>query len=685
MLLALMVATSMTYGQERTIHVAIDGGLPPFEYVDESGNAAGFLADTFNHIAVTLGYAVVYVPASPVAARTMLDKGIVDVRACMFEDSSKNAGLSEPLWHSSYSVMVRSDSHWTRNADIKNGSIATRAGDMAQTAAARLSTRVDASGEWTSVLAAVADGSANCAIVPTVLGARLIEERAYRGLKMLQPPIWHVTYRLEFGPGADALVASIESQLATMRDDGNLDAIGMRWLSSSQEESEQSGSGTILALLAATLTIAAIAIAWALVQRKRLARLQATAMQPASLPRPTLPEEHPLGLDAAGAAQKPDLSEESTTLIACLSRELRTPLHGVSGALQMLKPAHLEPEHEQTLEMAMASVSQLGHIMDTIDDVVDAKNGSLHIMLAELRFAEFAQSIEARIRQAAEAHGLTFRCTIQGSDRTIVSDAKRLGQIIGNLCDNAIEFTPHGEIDLLLALNQDNLRVIVRDTGPGLPVERAQELFLPHYKDEKGNPAQKLGLGLTMAKAIIDALHGTIAYKSSSGQGTEFDVTIPVTSASITAPVEIAATAEPPSLHQPQKHRRVIIAEDEAINRLYLKRVLELAGYHVAQAANGAMALESALEGSWDFILMDVSMPKMDGLEATRRIRAHEAGREGHRTPIIALTAHAYTEDRQACVQAGMDGFLSKPFTETALWSEIHRVLDSLQSTPPAQ
>ena len=112
-----------------------------------------------------------------------------------------------------------------------------------------------------------------------------------------------------------------------------------------------------------------------------------------------------------------------------------------------------------------------------------------------------------------------------------------------------------------------------------------------------------------------------------------------------------------------------------------MKRVLELAGYQVAQAPNGAVALETALEGDWDFVLMDVSMPKMDGLEATRRIRAHETSHGGQHTPIIALTAHAYTEDRQACVQAGMDGFLSKPFTETALWAEIQRVLALFEGT----
>jgi ABC-type amino acid transport substrate-binding protein/AmiR/NasT family two-component response regulator len=146
--------------------------------------------------------------------------------------------------------------------------------------------------------------------------------------------------------------------------------------------------------------------------------------------------------------------------------------------------------------------------------------------------------------------------------------------------------------------------------------------------------------------------------------------------------------AEP--VMQPLK-ARVIVAEDEAINRMYLKRILEKAGYEVRAAADGQAALEAAAERIWDFILMDVSMPRMDGLEATRRIRALEMERKSPRIPIIALTAHAYAEDREACAQAGMDGFLPKPFTEPALWAEVSRIAESrvaesrLATDPPGR
>jgi len=684
--LLLCIATSMVHGDERTLRVSIDAGFPPFEYIDETGKPSGFVVDIINQLASDQKFSVEYTPATPISAKAMLGKGTIDMQAIMYSDINPSyaATVSTPLCYTSYSVVVRVGSDIHDNTDIRNHSIATRMGDLAQTAGSIPGSRIIAFDDWTAMLTSVINGSADCAIVPTIIGSRLLLEQSMRTLTMIGPALWHTTYRLAFHTGDIALSNLVDSGLAMMRDSGTMDRISVRWLSIQKAPSTSAISGAVLAILAATLTIAAVAVAWALVLRKRLANITTVA-----IPMPqadSSPMVHPH--EANDQADEPkqhedDMSTENTKLIACLSRELRTPLLGVSGALEMLKPAHLAPEDHQTLEMAMSSLRQLGRIMDTLDDVVDAKNGSMHVQMSEFQYAEFAQTIESQIRQAAEVRGLTFRCTIQGSNQYIVSDSERITQIIRNLCDNSIQFTEHGEIDLVLALMSDALHIVVRDTGPGLPEDVRHELFMPRYKDEQGNPAAKLGLGLALAKAIVDALRGSIGYTSKPNHGTEFEVIIPVLAGSKPIPAETQALMETPPVHS--HHGRAIIAEDEAINRLYLKRVLELSGYQVAQAPNGAIALETALQDSWDFILMDVSMPRMDGLEATRRIRAHEIGRQGQRTPIIALTAHAYTEDRQACAQAGMDGFLSKPFTETALWTEIHRVLASLQPAPHPQ
>jgi len=681
-ILFLFIATTLAHADEQTLRVSVDMGFPPFEYVDETGKPAGFLVDVINQVAHDHHLSITYLPAQPGALKAMLEEDTIDMRATMYIDSSPivAGAVSTPLWYTDYSVVVRQGSDIRDNAGIRSHIIATRTGDLAQTAASSLSSRLVGFDDWTTTLSAVIDGTADCAVIPSIICSHLLLQLGRQALMMISPPLWHATYRLEFKAADPALRDLVEQGLATMRDNGELDRIGMRWFAIQGPTGPPFLTGLVLAILAAALTMTAVVLAWALVLRRRLACAPFRALPAQS------PDGEPLEHSHESAGQtpstqscEPDLTAENTKLIACLSRELRTPLLGVSGALELLKPAHLEPEHYQTLEMAMSSIRQLGRIMDSIDDVVDAIDGALRLQMNEFAYRQFAKAIEAETSAAAEIRGLTFRCVISGPDQLIISDEKRLAQVIRNLCNNAIEFTEHGEIDLLLTLESGGLHIVVRDTGPGLSDDARQELFMPRYKDEKGKPAAKLGLGLTMAKAIVDALRGSIDYTSNLNQGTEFAIVIPVATASRPVAEDIPVVAEALHINQHTGHGKAIIAEDEAINRLYLKRVLELAGYQVAQAPNGAAALETALEGVWDFILMDVSMPKMDGLEATRRIRAHETSHGGH-TPIIALTAHAYTEDRQACVQAGMDGFLSKPFTETALWTEIQRVLTLLQA-----
>lgn len=680
---ALLLAATMAYGNDRMLRVSVDMGFPPFEYVDETGKPAGFMVDVVNRIAQDQHVSILLVPAPPTASQAMLDEGSVDIRAAMYADAGPAAAgsVSTPLWHADYSVVVRRGSAIHDNAGIRNHSIATRSGDLAQAAAEGLGSRVVGFDDWTATLSAVIDGTVDCAIVPTIVGAHRLLLHENQDLRMIGPPLWYTTYRLEYRPADPALRDTIEHGLAAMRDSGDLDRIGLRWFSMQIPTGPAFLNGMVMAMLAAAIIIAAVTLAWALALRQQAARAPA----PAAPIRPQGSEPLEPPHDEAGQAPdtqrpEPDLMAENTKLLACLCRELRTPLMGVSGALGLLKPAQLEPEQQQTLEMAMASMAQLAGIMDTLGDVVDAAHGSLRLQMGEFAYRQFAAQIDAEIREAAEIRGRTFRCVIQGEDQQIVSDQKRLAQAIRNLCNNAIEFTEHGEIDLALSLMPEGLHVVVRDTGPGLPEDARHEPFVVRYTDETGKPAAKLGLGLKLAKAIIDALHGTLRLTSGPGQGTEFVIEIPVAIGSMPLPEHIPALAEVAPVNRPVHHGRAIIAEDEAINRLYLKRILELAGYQVAQAANGAIALETALEGAWDFILMDVSMPKMDGLEATRRIRAHQAAQEAPHIPIIALTAHAYAEDRQACAQAGMDGFLSKPFTEMALWAEIQRVLGLIEA-----
>ncbi|HPB65537.1 MAG TPA: response regulator, partial [Spirochaetales bacterium] len=368
-------------------------------------------------------------------------------------------------------------------------------------------------------------------------------------------------------------------------------------------------------------------------------------------------------------------------------QELRTPLQGILGAIDLLGRTRLDASQSKSLAMARSSSEQLNAVLTNILDAMGAERGTLRIEPAEFRYLEFASWLESELRPRAEDQGLGFRFSARGQDRLVNADRRRISQVIMNLCANAIGYTERGEVELSMALGDEALYVSVKDTGPGLTEEARKHLFQPFYDASRIRKGAGIGLGLAQVKAIVDAMDGSIRYETSPSIGTRFEVSLPIQSVADDGATEGEAgresvTAEAPAL---TSGGRVIVAEDEAINRLYLKRLLETSGYTVSPAGNGLDALEAAGSGSWDFILMDVSMPRMDGLEATRRIRAMEADRGLTRTPIIALTAHAYAEDRQACVAAGMDGFLSKPFAEPALWDEVRRVSATVALNRPGQ
>jgi CheY-like chemotaxis protein/anti-sigma regulatory factor (Ser/Thr protein kinase) len=422
-----------------------------------------------------------------------------------------------------------------------------------------------------------------------------------------------------------------------------------------------------------------------------------------------LAESEKIKTEAKRAAGK------ESAFVAYINQELRTPLQGILGATELLEKTTLDEGQARTLSMIRSSAMHLNRIVSDLLDAIGGESGSLRIEPVEFSYGEFSTWVESSLRPYAEERGLAFRFMTEGDERRLMADRNRLTQVIVNLASNAIKYTDRGEVEVILRLDGKNLRVSVKDTGPGIPEDARKKLFHPYYKSrlEGMNVSGGLGLGLSIVKSIVDAMHGQVSYETHPGMGTHFEVMLPIKSTplvyaghgaplhdagthgtaasgvpSIEQPAAVEAAKDKPAASEtkgntaakPQRKQagspgRAIIAEDEAINRIYLKRVLEHSGYEVTQAADGEAALAAATTGEWDFILMDVSMPRMDGLEATRRIRAFHAQHQARHMPIIALTAHAYAEDRSACAGAGMDGFLSKPFTEAALWVEVKRAV----------
>jgi len=264
----------------------------------------------------------------------------------------------------------------------------------------------------------------------------------------------------------------------------------------------------------------------------------------------------------------------------------------------------------------------------------------------------------------------------------VIGDACRLRQILVNLTSNALKFTERGTIDVRAASEARcdegiELRLSVSDTGPGIPQDRLERIFEP-FTQADGSVTRKFGgtgLGLTISRRLVALMGGKLWAESTPGQGTTFHFTARLgrgSAASTNAPAGNADTAKP--LRSPR--RRVLVAEDNAVNQRVTARILENLGHTVQVVGDGRAALDALERERFDLVLMDVQMPGMDGLEAVAELRRREES-TGQHEPVIALTAHAMKGDRESCLAAGMDGYLSKPFQAHQMRAAIDDLLGS--------
>ena len=261
----------------------------------------------------------------------------------------------------------------------------------------------------------------------------------------------------------------------------------------------------------------------------------------------------------------------------------------------------------------------------------------------------------------------------------------RIAQIVMNLTDNAVRNTEAGRVDVHIGLHQADsadaadLEIRVTDTGPGIPLDQQEAVFSAFTQVDAGGDGMRdgLGLGLSIVKSITEMLGGSVSLRSRLGEGSTFRVLLPVEIADGAAPQEASHESAGGSQQVPARQgAHVLIAEDEAINRMYLEQLLKDRGWTTTSVGDSERALESARGQAFDLILTDLSMPKLGGLEFTGRLRRLEEETGRRRTPVIALTAHARDATKRECDAATVDGFVTKPFRENELFDEIDRVLN---------
>jgi signal transduction histidine kinase/CheY-like chemotaxis protein/HPt (histidine-containing phosphotransfer) domain-containing protein len=373
--------------------------------------------------------------------------------------------------------------------------------------------------------------------------------------------------------------------------------------------------------------------------------------------------------------------EAKSQFLARMSHELRTPLNGVLGFAQVLlrDPALTEEQRDQVRTLHEAGK----HLLELVNSLLDLSKieaGKLDLHLRDVALRPLLEACAGLLAPEVDRKGLTLALDIAaGTPPAVAADELRVRQMLLNLLSNAVKFTPPGgRVDLRaspLGEGRPGLRIEVQDTGPGVPPEKRHLLFEDFSQLLPANAQEGTGtgLGLAISARLAAAMGGRIGCDSETGQGARFWVELPLKEVPLPAAAAIAAApALDPSPASLGRSLRILVADDVAANRMVARAMLVGAGHRVDSAADGAEALAAVEREAYDVVLMDVQMPVMDGLEATRRIRALDNARR--RVPVLAVTASALPEQVAACHAAGMDGHLAKPIDRESLIAAVARL-----------
>lgn len=661
-----------------SIRYAPNPSWPPGDYI-EKGEHKGIVADYIKIFEKKLGvhFKRIYYDDWETLYHGLMTGEYDLIGACQkTEERQKVLVFTEPFLTTRLAIITRTNSPRLKSLDELNSMTVAGIEGYSSLDYVRNGypgAKIVACDDDLTVLLKVSAGAADAAVVDYMMASYLIDKYGITNLKYDTEFNYHWNLRFGINKHKAPLRAILDKVLSTISD-AERQAIYNKWVRIKLDHTHGFLERNFK-VITAFFVLVLLLLAGAVVFNRSLQRQVAVRTK-------ELKQNEQRLKDAKNAAEAANRAKSE--FLANMSHEIRTPLNGIYGMLQLIEATATDPEQIQYAKLTMESCTRLTRLLSDILDLSRVEAGKMTIASAPFDLRDAIRSVEALFSSAAQKKGLALQFKIDDSlPKMLRGDAIRLQQILNNLVGNAIKFTEQGEVVVevhpLPAQKQSDYRILfsISDTGPGIDETQIETLFEPFTQAIEGYTRnhQGAGLGLAIVKRLVSLLDGEISIDSKVGEGTTVNVSLTFQS-DMTHMEPDETAAEETSTRQ----LHILLAEDDQVTQVATAKLLEKQGHKVVVANDGAQVLQEIEKKIYDVILMDIQMPEMNGIEATRRIRDGAVGVDKKNIPIIAITAYAMERDKEKFLRSGMNAYLAKPLEAGTLAETISRTLQNTNS-----